>query len=139
MIVIPGVSEVRRGFSISLILFLWLGPLAALLPGISESRLPFCCRRNGSHHCAMDADTAADAAAAQSDSSRPVLSAPSHCPRFPAAVVPSVRSAVAVAVWPANWSAQGIGIYSPGTRRDAARTGQLRTQADRGPPSSSLA
>jgi hypothetical protein len=120
----------RRTLSISLVLLLWLGPLAAVLPGISESRLPFCCRRHGAHHCAMDADQAA----AQNDGSGPVISAPSRCPQFPAAIATTPAPAFAPAGSPATTPALRVGIYAPGSSRDAARMGQLRSQADRGPP-----
>ena len=49
----------RRALTIFLILNLWLGPLAAILPASDESRLPPCCRRHGAHHCAMAARMAA--------------------------------------------------------------------------------
>jgi hypothetical protein len=52
---IYAIGQMRRALSISLVLLLWLGPFAAVLPGIDESRLPLCCRRHGVHHCA-DAD-----------------------------------------------------------------------------------
>ena len=45
MILVIRVSEMRRGLSISLIVLLWLGPFVAVLTGIDETPLPFCCRR----------------------------------------------------------------------------------------------
>ncbi len=122
----------RRALSISLILLLWLGPFAAVLPGIDESRLPLCCRRHGSHHCA-DADNSAS----QRADSGPSFNASSRCPQFPATVAAATTVAFTPAVGFAN-AAPVIDLYTPGASRDAARVGQLRTQADRGPPSPSL-
>ena len=123
----------RRALSISLVLLLWLGPFAAVLPGIDEARLPLCCRRHGAHHCAD-----ADKTAAQSADSGPSFNASSRCPQFPATVAAATTAAFAPPVGPAG-AAPVVDIYAPGASRDAARMGQLRTQADRGPPSSSLA
>lgn len=122
----------RRALSISLILLLWLGPLAAVLPGIDESRLPLCCRRHGAHHCAD-----ADASASTSADSGPSFTASSRCSQFPATVAATTTAAVAPAVGPAA-AAAVVDLYIPGASRDAARVGQLRTQVDRGPPSLSL-
>lgn len=124
----------RRALSISLILLLWLPALAALMPGAAEARLPFCCRRQGAHHCAMEAV----AAQAEDTGSGPIARAPSHCPEFPqlpATVVPAGVCAAA----PADVQAQFEGIFSNAARRDAARAGRLRAQLDRGPPASALA
>jgi hypothetical protein len=124
----------RRAFSISLILLLWLGPLAAVLPSLSESRLPFCCRRHGAHHCAMDADVAS----AKSDGG-PAFSAPSRCPQFPATVAASPGPAFALTVSTAGVPVLLVSMYSPGASRDAARPGRLGTRADRGPPALAIA
>jgi hypothetical protein len=123
----------RRALSISLILFLWLGPFAAVLPGIDESRLPLCCRRHGAHHCA-DADNSA----ARSADSGPSFNASSRCPHFPATVAAATTAAFTPAVGPAG-AAPVVDKYASGASRDAARMGQLRTQANRGPPSSFIA
>ncbi len=125
----------RRAFSISLILLLWLGPLAAVLPSLGESRLPFCCRRHGVHHCAMDAD----AATAKSGGAGRAFSAPSRCPQFPATMATSPGPAFAPTVATAGIPAMLAGLHFPGASRDAARPGQLGTQADRGPPAFAIA
>jgi hypothetical protein len=122
----------RRALSISLILLLWLGPFAAVLPGIDESRLPLCCRRHGVHHCAD-----ADKGASQSSDSGPSFNASSRCPQFPATLAAATTAAFAPAVGPAG-AVPIVDRYTPGASRDAARTGQLRMQADRGPPSPCL-
>jgi hypothetical protein len=121
----------RRALSISLILLLWLPAIAAVLPGSADSRLPFCCRRHGAHHCAMDAATDS----AQSPNSGHVVNAPSRCPQFPGAIPATISPAFVTASAPAEWPALTAGIYARVARRDAARAGRLNAQLDRGPPS----
>jgi hypothetical protein len=118
----------RRSLSISLILLLWLGPFAAVLSGSSESRLPFCCRSHGAHHCAMDDE------AAQNTGSGPVLRAHSRCPQFPATLATTATQKFLAAARLANGTDIIVGMLSPAARRDSARAGLLRTAADRGPP-----
>ena len=123
----------RRALSISLILLLWLPAVAALMPGAGDASLPFCCRRQGAHHCAMDAG-----AATPGDGSGPAVHAPSRCPQFPnlpATVSPTSIAAVAQA----DGLPMVVGFYSPFARRDAIRAGRKRVQLDRGPPASALA
>ena len=121
----------RRALSISLTLLLWLGPLASLLPGADESRLPFCCRRHGAHHCAMDAAPAQDSGVE--------LKAPSHCAQFPAALAVTTAPAFGLAAPLNGLSALLISKYSPGASRDDARASQIETFVGRGPPTSPLA
>lgn len=125
----------RRALSISLILLLWLPALAVFVPGTEEARLPFCCRRQGAHHCAMEEG----AAGAQADPSVPAFKAPSKCPQFPAALPATVSPSFVVAAAPADRPAQPSGMNTGVARREAARAGQLRAQLDRGPPASHLA
>lgn len=81
----------RRGLSIFLILFFTLAPVASAFQASDESRLPPCCRRHGAHHCAMYLRWAA--LRAQSESGKPVLSAPSTCPCYPRSLaVPSTAN-----------------------------------------------
>ncbi|MGA8043845.1 MAG: hypothetical protein WCA37_13695 [Terracidiphilus sp.] len=72
----------RRALALVLMLFFGLGPLTATLQAEDDSRLPACCRRHGAHHCAM-----ADAMRAQmvrsTESTKPVWTAPDHCPLYP--------------------------------------------------------
>jgi hypothetical protein len=73
----------RRGISFFLILFFWLGPLAArLAAGDDDSRRPPCCRRHGAHHCAMSMRMAALMSQATSGGN-PIFTAPLTCPYFP--------------------------------------------------------
>jgi hypothetical protein len=117
-----------------LILLLWLPALATLLPGEADARLPFCCRRQGAHHCAMETG-----GAGEGDSSGPVFAAPSHCPLFPGSEPATVGRVFVVAAGPAVWTAEFSRIDVRVGRREAARDGRLRTQLDRGPPSSAIA
>jgi len=65
----------RRALSILLVIFFGLGPLTAILPASEDARLPACCRRNGAHHCAMQARMASD--------TTPGFTAPATCPNYP--------------------------------------------------------
>lgn len=125
----------RRIFSISLIVLLWLGPLAAVLPGVNEARLPFCCRRHGAHHCAMDGD----AQAARSDGAGTTFSAPSRCPQFPALPAATTARVFVAATGTAMGQELTADAYAPGAIRAAARAALLRTRADRGPPAVNMA
>ena len=127
----PVLGSMRRGLSISLILLLWLPALAGLLPAWGESRLPFCCRRQGAHHCASEV--------AQNDGPGTSFRAPSRCPQFPGArpaIVPPIFFIARIA---AHGPALVSGFYTRVSRREAARAGLLRAQADRGPPSPAIA
>lgn len=121
----------RRALSISLIVLLWLPALAALLPGSEDVRLPFCCRRQGAHHCAMDSGQNAD--------SGPAIKASSRCAQFPAELPATIAPVFVAATAPAHWLAQVSAMYSSVANREAARAGRLRAQLDRGPPASALA
>ena len=121
----------RRTLSISLILLFWLPAIAALMPGSEDVRLPWCCRRQGAHHCAMDST--------ESGVSGPAFRAPSHCPQFPAALPAAIAPAFVAAPAPAQWPALASGAYAQVAEREAARAGRLRAQLDRGPPVSALA
>lgn len=121
----------RRLFSISLILILWLGPLAAVLPGADESQLPFCCRRHGAHHCAMDDAATQDAGAA--------FKAPSRCAQFPAVLAVSTSPALGLAASLSSPPGLLVNKHVPGARRDNARAGQIFARTNRGPPNAAIA
>lgn len=70
----------RRVLSILLVLVFGLGPVAFAVGYDDSASLPACCRRHGSHHCAMDAKTPSEAAAERTAA----FTAPVHCPLFPA-------------------------------------------------------
>src|SRR5215472_15155138 len=124
----------RRVLSMSLILLFWLPAVSALLPGAADVRLPFCCRRQGAHHCEMAA-----IAGGLMDHSGPALTAPSHCPLFPASLPATTSPVFAAGGAKADWPALASSMVSRVARREAARAGRLRAQLDRGPPSPTLA
>jgi hypothetical protein len=94
-------------------------------------RLPYCCRRHGAHHCAMDS--------ADNGASGPGFNAPAHCPQFPGALPATVAPVFIGAAAPVQWSASASVIYSSFALLETARAGRLRSQLDRGPPSLTLA
>jgi hypothetical protein len=93
-------------------------------------RLPYCCRRHGAHHCAMDS--------ADKGASGPGFNAPAHCPEFPGAL-PATVAPVFLAAAPAQSPASASEIYLSVALRETAHAGRLRSQLDRGPPSLTLA
>jgi hypothetical protein len=123
----------RRGLSILLVLFFWLGPLTATLQAGDDMRLPPCCRRHGAHHCAMSDAMMARMGQAASGST-PVVSAPSHCPLYPGAANAVVSPIHALAPSAAGMPALLAQAHTPAASRAAARMGQIRTRAGRSPP-----
>ena len=73
--------QMRRGFSILLILFFGLGPLSAFVDSSEDAGLPACCRRHGAHHCAMYAEIMAMRAGRGIDPT-PSFSASPTCPLY---------------------------------------------------------
>ncbi len=73
--------QMRRPLAILMVLFFALGPLQGVLGASDDSRLPACCRRNGAHHCEMNAEMMA--AMQRIYGSTPAFAAPSTCPMFP--------------------------------------------------------
>jgi hypothetical protein len=125
----------RRALSLFLILFLGLGPLAATLEASDDARLPACCRRNGVHHCGMTTRMAA--MMVQTDG-KPILTAPSTCPYFPAGIV-APSTTLALSTPSISMPVLLAQPHGPSAARAAARLSQLRTRAGRGPPASLLA
>jgi hypothetical protein len=126
-----GPDRMRRALSISLILLFWLPAFAALMPGSEDVRLPWCCRRQGAHHCAMDS--------ADRGASGPAFKAASRCAQFPGELPATLAPVFVAAAAPALRPVLVSSIDSPVARREAARAGRLRAQLDRGPPATSLA
>jgi hypothetical protein len=131
----------RRALSILLILFFGLGPLAVTLSASDESRLPACCRRHGTHHCAMSSQLADQMAILLSaaDPSSVNIKAPATCPYFPGYTVASNSTVLAMASTQSSLPALIAEPHSPAAGRAAARISQIRTRANRGPPASSPA
>jgi hypothetical protein len=129
----------RRGISIFLILFFWLGPLAAMLPASDDnSRLPPCCRRHGAHHCAMSMRMASLISQATMGG-KPIFTAPLTCPYFPGYIAGPTLTIVALAASPVSLPVLLARPHSPAAGRADARLSQVRTRAGRGPPASNLA
>jgi len=129
----------RRLLSIYLILFFWLGPLAATLPASdNDSRLPPCCRRHGGHHCAMPSRTGATMANT-AHGSAPAFTAPVTCPYFPGYTARPATSTQALTASGVSLPALIAQVHSPAAGRAATRLSQIRTRAGRGPPASTLA
>lgn len=123
----------RRVLSLVFTLFFSLGPLAACFGSGDDARLPACCRRHGTHHCAM-----ADAVQAVPGSA-PHLRAPSHCPLYPDGAPASISSVLALAFF----TARAASSLEPDRvlfedQKHPHKTPH-RTSAGRGPPTSALA
>jgi len=127
----------RRSLSIFLVLLFWLGPLATLLPGSDDVRLPACCRRHGAHHCAMS--MGAMGMMAEAATGEHVLTAPSTCPAFPGFGDATTSTMYALPPGAVGMSALLAERHSPAAGRAAARISQIRTRVGRGPPAASLA
>jgi hypothetical protein len=122
----------RRAFSIFFVLLFGLGPVAATLNAEQDSGLPACCRRHGTHHCAMSARMAA--AIAESASSQPIITAPATCPFFPGYTAETASAPQALAASTVNLPSLLAQSHSPAAGRAAARLSKIRTRASRGPP-----
>ncbi len=124
----------RRAFSILLVVFFGLGPLATMLQGSDDARLPACCRRGGAHHCSMD-----DAALARiiRDSGIPALYAPSQCPLYPHGLALIIAPVHAMA---ASFAAHTVQTQSRILTALSVRAFSNRASvyAGRGPPASHL-
>lgn len=66
----------RRPLSILIVALFAIGPLAVLLPGGTDAKLPACCRRHGKHHCVMNTAMAAPS------SGTAWFAPPSRCPLY---------------------------------------------------------
>jgi|SRR5580658_6190901 hypothetical protein len=130
-------SQMRRILSIFFVLLFGLGPLSAALGAEEDTRIPACCRRHGTHHCAISmggATTTTEAA-----SGRPIVKAPATCPLFPGYTVATASAPQALTASPLSLPSLLTQSHSPAANRAAALLSQIRTRASRGPPASSLA
>jgi hypothetical protein len=122
-------GQMRRGFSILLVLVFGLMPLSALIEGSDDANLPVCCRRHGSHHCASGMRTQIQPGSAR------YFAAPSTCPFYPGAtavVTPSPALTAAAAILPECNRRARVNIAA----NAVAPTGPNLTHAGRGPPQS---
>ena len=122
----------RRGFSIFLILFFGLGPLSTFIDGSEDASLPPCCRRHGTHHCAMAMRMAAMAHLPPDP--RPAFDVPLTCPLYPgpsfAMLMPAYALTAALARPQVVWTRSLAPIFL----RTTAHSSLRRTHAGRGPP-----
>ena len=123
----------RRGFSIYLILFFGLGPLSALLKGSEDAWLPPCCRRHGTHHCAMSMRVAAMRAAMESGTA-PMLAAPATCPLYPGMRLGVLAPAHALPAATAPMRCETGRRLIPANTRVIAYSRPSVAHAGRGPP-----
>ncbi len=126
----------RRASSIFLILLFGLGPLSVLIES-EEANLPPCCRRHGTHHCAMAMQMAAmmrDAAPGK----MPAMGAPMTCQQYPglatlfAAPAPALTASAAGLHVAQKQSDIAAGDYATPASTPA------RIHAGRGPPAANL-
>jgi hypothetical protein len=122
----------RRAFSIFLILFFGLGPLSVFLDS-EDANLPPCCRRHGTHHCAMTSMTRNAAS-----SNMPMASAPLTCRDYPglsallAAPAPALMVAAANLPVPCEQAGAALANYA------APKATPTHILAGRGPPRTNL-
>jgi len=125
--------QMRRGFSIFLILFFGLGPLSSLIDGSEDANLPPCCRRHGAHHCAMYAQIMAMRAGLAVDRT-PRFSAPLTCPLYHGPTFSMLIPAHAMTAAPASIRVGFTRTPVPAFTRLAAFSRPSRAHAGRGPP-----
>ena len=131
--------QMRRGFSIFLILFFGLGPLSVFIDS-EDANPPPCCRRHGAHHCAMAMRMAAMTAMMRDAASgkMPMVSAPMTCPEYPGLAALFAAPAPALTV-----AAAGLSVLREQARVALAHYAApeetpARTHAGRGPPPENL-
>jgi len=126
----------RRALSILLTLFFAIGPLTPLFGETDDPRLPACCRRHGSHHCAMY-----EAALAQaiSSSGQPAWTAQSHCPLYPHGTLAPSSSAHALIAANVQTRTLLTGSHRLGERHVAPASRFFPNLSVRGPPAPSFA
>jgi hypothetical protein len=131
-------GQVRRGFSIYLVLFFALGPLTVLLPASDSAALPACCRRDGAHHCAMYMHMMA-ARMIVPPGAPPIAKAPSHCPYYPQHPTVLTGPVYTVAVSTAPVPALRAQALVPAAGRTDRLFNPVTPLAGRGPPAIALA
>lgn len=125
--------QMRRGFSIFLVLFFGLGPLSALVDSSADAGLPACCRRHGAHHCAMYAQFMAMRAGRGIDST-PGFSAPPTCPLYHGLTLSMLVPAHSLATALADFHGELTRTTVSAFERMAAFSRPSRAHAGRGPP-----
>ena len=128
-------TQMRRGFSIFLILFFGLGPLSSMIDGSEDAGLPACCRRHGAHHCAVAVQMAAMKAQIGPGSTR-YFAAPITCPYFPGASAMLATPARALTAKSAIALVEIERARAFVSSHVALPSAPSRAHAGRGPPSS---
>ena len=124
-------SQMRRVLSIFLVLFFAIGPLPGSLGAKDDdARLPACCRRHGTHHCAMSEETVARWVRG----TLPSVSAPSHCPLYPDDSLATTSPVYTLAGRLANSVVSPVQAHAPAAPQAVLRDGQIHTHTSRGPP-----
>ena len=129
--------EMRRLISISMALFLGLTPLIGTLGASDDSRLPACCRRHGTHHCAMTMQMAAMMVKTQPGGTHTVT-APMSCPLFPGFLAGPSSPAPALVASMAGLPVLLVRVGSLVTGGADAQMRPVCIDAGRGPPASTL-
>jgi hypothetical protein len=129
----------RRILSILLAIAFGLGPVLAAVPaealafgwGASheDSRLPACCRRNGTHHCGMNTQNEAS-----SSEHGTTAVAYGTCPYFPRSLASTMTSSIALLAAGTTQSQLLADWHTPQASAAAARISEQRTWPKRGPP-----
>jgi hypothetical protein len=127
----------RRGLSILLILVFGLGPLSATLEASDDASLPACCRRHGTHHCAMTMRAAVSTPQVQSRS-KPTVSAPLTCPNYPGLAAVIASPVPALPASGACLAALPMQAVLPVTVPVTMLASFIRTHAGRGPPAANV-
>ena len=122
----------RRALAIVLALVFALGPCTPWIEA-EDAHLPFCCRRDGTHHCAMASEASA-VASAMAHRARASLRTPAHCPCYPANL--PANTAPFGAVLPETAEGRAPARQGPLPAPVLASLGHERTRARgvRGPP-----
>lgn len=126
--------QMRRGFSILLIIVFGLMPLSALVDGSEDANLPACCRRHGAHHCSMNAGAMRTMIARQSAAG---FANPLTCPYYPGAATAFSTPAPALIVGVEGLEALAQAGVAPASHASVSSI-PSRTHAGRGPPAEYL-
>jgi hypothetical protein len=122
---------VRRASAISLVAAICFSLIAPLLLADPESNLPACCRRAGSHHCAMAGDESAGSLGLQAVHEK--------CPLFPLSTAAQFRAGAASLEDSPGIFAGLVSHPSVQPQTEArARVSFNRSRQKRGPPDSLL-
>ncbi|MFZ2020794.1 MAG: hypothetical protein WAV06_03580 [Terracidiphilus sp.] len=127
--------QMRRGFSIVLMLVFGFMPLSPLINGSEDVNLPACCRRNGTHHCSM---RMAAMRAMVAHETAPTFAAPLTCPYYPGAATAFFTPPPALTASTASVSVAAEQPYGAPAAPAAPASTPGRSHSGRGPPNEDL-